>query len=245
MNRILGLLICTFLITSCGNKREGEQKTGLLSHFMSITDNEDAGVKEILDFYGGRCKYAIGASASTKEGKKKYFELEMSQSKAIEERLDKPELPSSNIAYIFYKSLKEEKNNYDAIHVVLISKNNSKQEFKYPISTLEQVEHRMSLNDKTVTLLKEKKFEELHNILNNELVPFDKEELVPRLIELEPQFGDIKEYRFFGFMIVPYKGKDMLHLSGALLREKQNHEFSIDVDFNSDKNELYQIQYKR
>ena len=105
MNRILSILICTFLITSCGNKRDGEQKTGLLSNFISITDNEDAGVKEILDFYGGQCKYAVGVSASTEDGKKKYFELEMSGSDAIEERLDKPKLPSSNIAYIFYKNV--------------------------------------------------------------------------------------------------------------------------------------------
>ena len=245
MNRILSLLICTFLITFCGNKRDGEQKTGLLSNFISITDNEDAGVKEILDFYGGQCKYAVGVSASTEDGKKKYFELEMSESDAIEERLDKPKLPSSNIAYIFYKNLKEEKKNYDAIHVVLISKDNSKQQFEYPISTLEQVEKRMGLNDKTVSLLKEKKFEEISSMLNNELIPFDKEELVPRLIELEPQFGNIKEYRFFGFMIVPFKGKEILHLSGALLREKQNHEFSIDIDFNSENDELYQLQYKR
>ncbi len=103
----------------------------------------------------------------------------------------------------------------------------------------------MSLNDKTVSLLKEKKFEEISSMLNNELIPFDKEELVPRLIELEPQFGNIKEYRFFGFMIVPFKGKEVLHLSGALLREKQNHEFSIDIDFNSENDELYQLQYKR
>ncbi|MBU2947016.1 hypothetical protein [Zobellia uliginosa] len=243
MNRILSLLICTFLITSCGNKRDGEQKTGILSNFIDITDNEDAGVKEILDFYGGQCKYAIGASASTKDGSKKYFELEMSQSEAIEERLNKVHLPSSNIAYIFFKNLKEEKKNYDAIHVVLISEDKSEQEFKFPISTLEQVQQRMALNDKTINILKEKKFEELKPMLNNELITFDKEELISRLMELEPQFGDVKEYRFFGFKVVPYKGTEILHLSGALLRENQNHEFSIDIDFKSDKDELYQLQY--
>ncbi|NRB60724.1 MAG: hypothetical protein HRU50_12390 [Winogradskyella sp.] len=244
MKQILSGLILTILLTSCVNKREGEEKTGLLSNFISLTDNEDAGVNEILDFYGGRCEYSVGASASTSEGTKRYFELEMSQSEAIENRLDKPKLPSSNIAFIFFKNLKEEKKNYDAIHVILISKDKSKQVFKYPISTLEQVEQRMNLNNKTVNLLKEKKFEKLNSMLNNELIPFNKEEFITRLIQVEPQFGNIKEYRFFGFMIVPFKGKEILHLSGALLREKQNHEFSIDIDYNSDNEKLYQLQFK-
>ena len=244
MNRILSFIICAFLLTSCGNKREGEQKTGLLSNFVSITDNEDAGVKEILAFYGGQCKYAIGVSASTKDGNKKYFELEMSQSESIEGQMNKVHLPSSNVAYLFFKNLKEEKNNYNAIHVVLISKDNSKQEFKFPTSELEKVEKRMAVAEKTVNILKEKKFEELKEMLNNEIVPFDKEELIPRLKEVEPQFGNIIEFRPYGFKIVPIKGKDILHISGAIMRDKQNNEFSVDVDLNSDKMELFQLQYK-
>ena len=244
MNRILSLIICTFLLISCGNKREGEQKTGLLSNFVSITDNEDAGVKEILGFYGGQCKYAIGASASTKDGSKKYFELEMSQSDAIDKQLDKVYLPSSNIAYRFYKNLKEEKKNYDEIKVVLISKENKKQEFDFPITLLEKAEKRIKVAEKTVSLLKEKQFEELKEMLNNELVAFDKDELIPRLKEVEPQFGNILEFRLFGFKITEIKDKELMHISGAIIRDKQNNEFSVDIDFNSDKYELYQLQYK-
>ncbi|WP_298425515.1 hypothetical protein [uncultured Kordia sp.] len=244
MNRILSLIICAFLLISCGNKREGEQKTGLLSNFVKITDNEDAGVKEILDFYGGQCKYAIGASVSTKDGSKKYFELEMSQSDAIDKQLDKVYLPSSNIAYRFYKNLKEEKKNYDEIKVVLISKENKKQEFDFPITLLEKAEKRIKVAEKTVSLLKEKQFEELKEMLNNELVAFNKDELIPRLKEVEPQFGNILEFRLFGFKIMEIKDKELMHISGAIIRDKQNNEFSVDIDFNSDKYELYQLQYK-
>lgn len=118
----LSILIASSLtITSCGNRHEGEQKPTLLSNALSITDNEDKGVKEILDFYGGYCKYAIGASASTETGKKKYFELELSKSDAIEERAKVAQMPASNIAYLFYKNLnQEERANYDEIHTVLI-----------------------------------------------------------------------------------------------------------------------------
>jgi len=244
MNKILSLIICTFLLTSCGNKREGEQKTGLLSNFVSITDNEDAGVKEILGFYGGQCKYAVGVSASTKDGNKKYFEIEMSQSDAIDKQLDKVYLPSSNIAYRFYKNLKEEKKNYDEIKVVLISKENIKQEFDFPITLLEKAEKRIKVAEKTVSLLKEKQFEELKEMLNNELVDFDKDELISRLKKVEPQFGNILEFRLFGFKITEIKGKELMHISGAIIRDKQNNEFSVDIDSNSDKYELYQLQYK-
>lgn len=244
MTRILSLIICVLLLTSCEKKTEGEQKTGILSNFISITDNEDAGVKEILKFYGGQCKYAIGASASSKDGNKKYFELEMSQSDAIEGQMNKVHLPSSNVAFLFFKNLKEEKSNYDAIHVVLILKDNSKQEFIFPITELEKVEKRMSVAEKTVSLLKEKKFEELREMLNNEIVPFDKNELIPSLKEIEPQFGNIVEFRLYGFKIVPIKGKEILHISGAIMRDTQNNEFSVDIDLNSDKMELFQLQYK-
>ena len=56
------------LITSCAEKIDGEQKNTLLSNFVSILESEEKGVKEILGFYGGQCKYAIGTSASTDEG---------------------------------------------------------------------------------------------------------------------------------------------------------------------------------
>ncbi|WP_336129233.1 hypothetical protein [Mesoflavibacter sp. CH_XMU1422-2] len=244
MNRILSITFLVFLLTSCGNKREGEEKTGLLSNLVSITDNENNGIEEILGFYGGRCEYSIGVSASTSDGTKKYFEIEMSQSDAIDKRLDKVYLPSSNIAYRFYKNLKEEKKNYDEIKVVLISKDNKKQEFNFPITLLEKAEKRIKVAEKTVSLLKEKQFEELKEMLNNELVAFDKEELIPRLKEFEPQLGNILEFRLFGFKITEIKDKELMHISGAIIRDKQNNEFSVDIDFNSDKYELYQLQYK-
>ena len=81
-------------------------------------------------------------------------------------------------------------------------------------------------------------------MLNNELVPFDKDELISRLKEVEPQFGNILEFRLFGFKITEIKDKELMHISAAIIRDKQNNEFSVDIDFNSEKYELYQLQYK-
>lgn len=245
MNRILSLIICAFLLTSCGNKREGEQKTGLLSNFVSITDNEDAGVKEILAFYGGQCKYAIGVSASTKDGNKKYFELEMSQSEVIENLADKIEMPASNIAYLFYKNLKEEKVNYNEIHSVILFDDGTKKTFKYSTEQLELVINRMDLAYKTVELLSNQDYENLKTLFNTNELKIDKDIVISDLKKLEPELLGINEFRPFGFRINKSKnGTNLLHISGALIREVQNNAFSIDVDLNSKKEEILGMQFE-
>ena len=69
---LLGLIF----LTACGKRHDGEKKkTGLMSQFVGITDNEDKGVKEILKFYNGQCKYSIGPSTSACNSKKNILNL--------------------------------------------------------------------------------------------------------------------------------------------------------------------------
>src|SRR5438309_8729239 len=84
---------------------------------FKITDNEDKGVKEVLSLFGGYCKYSIGWDVSTKTGKKKYFELELSKSAFVDNMADMTELPASGVAYYFYKNLKGERRKYTHIKV--------------------------------------------------------------------------------------------------------------------------------
>jgi hypothetical protein len=245
MKKIYSLLFSLLILFSCVNKREGEQKTGLLSNFISITDNEDKGVKEILSFYGGQCEYSVGASASTADGKKKYFELKLSKSDAIERFSNKIEMPASNIAFLFYKNLLEEKSNYDEIHSVIIFNDNTEKTFQYSLKKLELVSKRMQLANKVVELLTKKDYENLKSLLNSDFAQYDKNKLISNIIKYEPQFGDIKEFRPFGFRINESKnGISLLHISGMLIREVKNTEFSIDVDLNSEKDEVLILQYK-
>ncbi|SFT40070.1 hypothetical protein SAMN05216474_0352 [Lishizhenia tianjinensis] len=236
----------TAFITSCAEKREGEQKTTLLSNFLSITDNEDKGVKEILDFYGGQCKYAVGASASTTSGKSKYFELEMSQSEAIERYSKIPQMPASNVAYLFYKNLKDEKNNYDEIHTVLKLNDGDEMTFKYPIEQLDIVACRMQTVEKVVELIKSKQFHEIKTLLNDTSVAnYYKNELVTNLENIDSQLGELQMFLPYGFRInETEEGKRYLHISGAIFRDKQNHEFSADFDLDRAKEELLMIGYK-
>ncbi|MBI3260449.1 MAG: hypothetical protein HYZ54_13400 [Ignavibacteriae bacterium] len=86
MKKVHIILFVILFVTSCAEKRNGEQKKGLISNLVGITDNEDNGIKEILKYYGGECNYSVRFSASSSEGKKKYFELVLSQSEVIEKQ---------------------------------------------------------------------------------------------------------------------------------------------------------------
>ncbi len=234
------------ILSSCAEKKDGEQKTTLLSNLVSITDNEDKGVKQILEIYGGQCKYAIGASASTDNGKIKYFELEMSQSEVIESYSKDAEMPASNVAYLFYKNLKDEKKNYDEIHTVIKFNDGDEMTFNYPIEQLAIIEGRMRMVEEIVGLIKANKFEEIKPFLNDTSVAkYDKNELISNMVKIDPQFGHVIEFLPYGFRINEKEsGKSYLHVSGAIMREKQNHEFSADFDLDRPIDELLMIGYK-
>ncbi|MEZ4805209.1 MAG: hypothetical protein R2852_06935 [Bacteroidia bacterium] len=249
--KYIGLLIIitlTLTMNSCGGRHDGEQKPTLLSNLLSITDNEDKGVKEILNFYGGECKYSIGASASSEIGEKHYFELELSKSDAIEEITEIAQMPASNIAYLFYRNLnEEERKKYDEIHVVLIFSSGKKMKFNYSSQQLKLVNQRMKVVDKIVGLIKEKNFEALRPMLNDTtFISYDRNELISNLIKFDPQFGNVTEgFRPFGFGIEKSKnGKEVLHISGAIIRDKQNNAFSVDLDLNGKGDYIYILQYK-
>lgn len=243
----LALFLSILIITSCNNKHEGADTKSGPSTPLQRTANEDKGLMEFLNFYGGTCKCAVGASLSNEEGTNKYFEIEISESQGIEKYSDKPEMPASNIAYLFYKNLKEEKNNYDEIHVVLLFKNNNKKSYSFSKSDLEKVDKKMHVVYKVIDIIKSKNFENIRAMLNPDTstVHYDKNELISNLEKIDPQFGEIKEFIPYGFWFNQLtSGQEMLHVSGALLRTKRNTEFSINLDPNSTKDDILNLEYK-
>lgn len=248
MNKLLIFTITILLGSSCVRKHEGEQKTSLLSNFISISDNEDKGVKEILSFYGGYCEYSLGASASasTETEKKKYFELKLTKSELIEELANKVEMVASNSAYLFYKNLTEEREKYDEIHVLIGFKDGDEMLFKYSTDDLEKIDKRIELVEKIVGLIKDKEFEAIRPYLNTELFDYSKDELISGINRVDSQFGKVTDgFMTYGFRIRTMdNGKQILHQSCVILRDVQNHEFSLDIDLNSDKEEIYLLQYK-
>ena len=88
-------------------------------------------------------------------------------------------------------------------------------------------------------------WQEIKPLLNDTSVAkYDKNELVTNMENIDSQFGEVKEFLPYGFRINETEdGKRYLHISGAILRDKQNHEFSADFDLDRPKEELLMIGY--
>lgn len=249
MNKILILLVLVSLVVLSCNRREGEQKTGLLSYLVNISDNENAGVNDVLGFFGGKCEYSIGKSVSTNEKSKKHFELRLFESEAIEQFVKNPKFPASNIAYRFYRNLnEEERRNYTHINSVIVFADGSEKEFEFSTWELEIVDKKMPFLNKVVNIIREKRFDDLSPLLNDStLAEYDKNELIENLKKTDPQFGNVAEegFRIFGYKIdaLYNKGNDYLYFSGAIIRDIQANEFSLVINPYSDKEEILLMQY--
>lgn len=239
---LLGMIM---LIMSCADKKEGELKPTLISNFVTVSDNEYKGVNEILEYYGGYCEYSVGASASTEEGKKKYFELKMSKSDALEQFADKAEMPASNIAFLFYKNLIEEKDNYNEIHTVILFNDNEEMTFIFPTEQLKLVEERISTIETLVDKIKNKKFDQIAELINDQSVfKYDKLELIKSLEEVNPNFGEVEEFWPLGFKFYTSdEGYEILRIVGMVKRSIQDHKFSADFDLEASKDELLYLDY--
>jgi hypothetical protein len=237
------LLAC--MLISCGNKHKGEKSTSLLSNLLSITDNEDKGVKEVLDFYGGYCEYSIGASISTDKGKQKYFELKVSKSEVLDKYADMPDVLASNIAYLFYKNLKSENKNYSEIHSVLLFSKVDKYEHSYTLDQLELMSAKMIVVNKVIDLIKAKNFAGLKPFLSNDsYTDKAKDTLTSNLQKVDPEFGNVKEFRTFGFRFETLNGFNVLNVLGAIMRDKQNNQISLKIDLKPGEDKIHYLDYK-
>ncbi len=242
MKNITNVFLFVFTIISCGCQQPDKQ--------INATINEDKGITEILDNYGGNCEYSSGSETVSELGgsatTNKYFKIEMSKSKVIETLSQKIELPASNIAYLFYKNLNEEKSKYNEIQVVLLMNDGKKMTYKITTEKLEVVKSKMPLVFKAVGLIKDKKFEELRLILNDtSLIKYNKNELIQNVSKFDKTFGTVIEFLPYGFKFYKSEsGNDILHISGIIKRDKQNNEFSVDFDPNSNSEEMLVLNYE-
>ena len=242
MKNITTVFLFVFTIISCGCQQSNKQ--------IKATINEDKGITEILDYYGGYCEYSNGSETVSELGgsstTNKYFKIEMSKSEIIQSLSQKIELPASNIAYLFYKNLIEEKSKYDEIQVVLLMNDGKKMTYKITTEKLEVVKNKMPLVFKAVGLIKDKKFEELRPLLNDSsLIKYNKNELIQNVSTLDKTFGTVIEFFPYGFKYYKTEsGNDILHISGIIKRDKQNNEFSVAFDPNSNTEEILALNYE-
>ncbi len=204
------------------------------------TNNEDKGIKEVLDLYGGQCKYSVGFNASTEHETEKYYKMEISGSDVIEKYSDIVQMPASGIAYTFYKNLAGERKNYSDIKVNIIFNDGSKKEFNFKTKDLEVVDHNIPKVLTFVDLMKKNNYTEVGKYFaDTNIVSFKVSDMLTGLSKSDSAFGNIKSFTFYGYRFNDKNGINYLHISGALDREKQPTEFSVDVNPTIDKDFYY------
>jgi uncharacterized membrane protein YecN with MAPEG domain len=242
----LSLLFLIFLC-SCKPKHQGEKNTGLLSNLGSIADNEDKGIKEIIAFYGGQCEYGVEKKVYTDKDNETNFWLKFSKSPSVDSLAKVAELPGSNIAYIFYKNLNKEESNYNQIQSELVFGDGGTMKFSYSIAQLEKVKSKIQLVDKIVALIKNKKFNDIKKYLHVDttLFKYDKDTLISNLQKAEPDFGNASEFIPYGFKFSKAgNGKEILHISGLIRRDKKSNYFNVNLDPNLLQDEIYSLDYQ-
>lgn len=213
---------------------------------QALSVNETKGISHIKSYYGCECKSAVGESKS--QGKvKKFFQLEASNGAMLDSTRPIAELTVSNIAMLFYQNLAEDRSKYDEIISSVVFSDGQKAVKTYPMATLALVFKKTATLGAIVDCLKAKNYDKLASLLNdkNGILQYDKQKLMEQIKRAEPELGNVKDFVPYGFIFIKSEdNRDILHISGLLVRDKQNNEFSVDFDPASGKNEAMFLNYK-
>ncbi|MGC4035303.1 MAG: hypothetical protein QM764_05025 [Chitinophagaceae bacterium] len=206
-----------------------------------ISANEKKGIKEVVNLYGGKIKYEKEDSESVK---KNVFEIQLSKSNFADRYTTNPELPASGIAYAFYKKLGNDKQKYTHIKSELLLSDGEKVGFEYPVDELELVSSKMKIADRITDLIKQRNFDAIKPMLDDSsYAKYDKDKFIENLKETDMQYGKANELVIVGYRFYKIYGKDILHISGQLMRGSQANAFSIDLDPNDTQERAVMINY--
>jgi len=206
-----------------------------------ISDNEKKGIKEVVSLYGGKVKYSKEDSAAVK---KNVFEIDLSKSRFADRYTDNPELPASGVAYAFYKKLGDDKQKYTHIKCKLLLSDGEKVDYEYPVNELELVSSKMKIAVKITDLIKQRNFNAIKPMLDDSsYAQYNKDEFIKNLEETDLQYAKVNELIIVGYRFYKIYGKDILHISGQLMRGAQANAFSIDIDPNDVQERAVMINY--
>lgn len=228
MKKIIPGFLIVFL-ASCGN--------------LLISKTEKEAVNEVLKFYGGTCNYSFGFA--TKNGSsEKYFELEIRKSQLVETYSKAPEIPASNIAYLFYKNLKNEQSKYDNIRVKIDLEDGQSHEYKYDALELNEVINTIPILNETSAKIKNQDFIGIFNSFDDSArVGLDENKLKAFLSPYDSAYGTIKQTQFQGFSFLKdeFNNQKIIQLYGVMQRTRENTPITVLVSRLSDK--IFLIRY--
>jgi hypothetical protein len=112
---------------------------------------------------------------------------------------------------------------------------------------LDMVLRKMQTVMEIVDYLKKKDYAHIAPLLNDTsgTLQYKKEKLIGQIKSSEPNLGNIQMFIPYGFVFFKADNKkSVLHIAGMIIRDKNNNEFSVDFDPQSNKNEALFLNYK-
>jgi hypothetical protein len=210
-----------------------------------VTKVEINAVQSVLNFYGGICNRSKGFETENTKTLT-YFELEMSKSKLISSYSKMPELPASNIAYLFYSNLENEKDKYSFIRVKTNFSEKHSATFDYNAKELIEIETLVKIFKNVASDIKQKKYSHLYSRFEVD----SSSVLTAQMIESycatdDSAYGGISKYQFQGFSFLePDKESNPeVHLGGILVRKKTNIPLSVFIDRKTTKVNSIRFQF--
>ena len=238
MQKLTFINILCLILISCTPKHKAEPIKDIKFDSLSITDNERKGIKDVVDFFGGKCECITRNSSKEVGDKGKYLTLELSKSDFIEKQND-PMQALTTAVYRFHRNLKEEKMYYTNIHVILDYSDNHKTIGNFSITDLDTVDNRMIIVNEVVKLIQDRKYDSLESRFYNTGTT-ENNKLVSYIKKNESKLGPITgRFELYGFMF----NDTIMHLYGKIIRNKFNSDFSIDLDMNEKSDKVHMIKY--
>lgn len=239
--RLIVIVVALLAIAACKRSNTNLRNITTFSRFVETTPNEDSGIREVAGFYNdGILAYAKGSTDG-----KRYFRIAISGTSHINKYANDLELIGSNIAYTFYKRLKAEVKDYDYIVVAIKNRGKTVQIYSYDMKLMATVKQKMDILKNVVRLMAVNDFDSLNHSFDSSFSATTKEELLHTLDEIQPKFGTINGFMPIAFRVYhrDYDGWLILHLSGAVLRSKENHVLSIEVYPYPNRDKLLSMSY--
>ena len=229
---LLSLFFASLILTSCKQ--------------LKVSAKEKAAMEEIAQLYGGSCTYTVNLKVSTKSGKTRSFELEVSESDFLNQHNELAEMYASNIAYVFFTYVKDEKEKYNNIRSSIIYKGGGKASFDYSMDSLQIVDTKMAYVRTVVKILADSGIEKVNQMINPGIFKTEKDrrDYFDKLKTVDSVFGKVIDFAPTGFKFnTGNKGFQFLHISGNLKRSKQDSQFAIDINPTIGQDELYIFRY--
>jgi hypothetical protein len=206
-----------------------------------ISQNELKAIDEIANQYGGQCSYSININKSISSGKKITFEVELSNSNFLDEYPELGEMVTSNMAYILFKFPNKERK-YDEIISTVVFQNGRKLSVNYLQDKLETVDIKLNYVNKIIDLLHKQEYKKVENLIVPDSRPY--QNIHEHLVTADSILGKILDFKFTGFKFkMRSSGIQLIRIYGNLKRTKTDSQFSIEINSDIEKDEVFFIDY--